>query len=56
MRKKVRKMKQGILDYIAACERNIANYMLIEDADDRQRALDAAYAMKADFEKILETL
>lgn len=49
-------MKEAILSYIAACEQNIANYMLIEDADDRQRALDAAYGMKADFEKMLADL
>jgi hypothetical protein len=49
-------MKEAILSYIAACEKNIAQYMLIEDADDRQRALDAAYGMKADFEKMLEEL
>jgi hypothetical protein len=49
-------MKEVILSYIAACEKNIAQYMLIEDADDRQRALDAAYGMKADFEKMLEEL
>lgn len=49
-------MKEAILSYIAACEKNIAQYMLIEDADDRLRALDAAYGMKADFEKILEEL
>jgi hypothetical protein len=47
-------MKQEILKYIAACEQNICNYMLIEDADDRQRAVDAAYAMKADFEELLK--
>jgi uncharacterized protein YjgD (DUF1641 family) len=49
-------MKQAILDYIAACEQNIAQYMLIEDKEERQRALDAAYGMKADFEKMLENL
>ena len=49
-------MKEAILSYIAACEKNIAQYMLIEDADDRQRALDAAYGMKVDFEKMLEEL
>jgi len=49
-------MKEAILSYITACEKNIAQYMLIEDADDRQRALDAAYGMKADFEKMLEEL
>jgi len=49
-------MKEALENYIAACEKNIANYMLIEDADDRQRALDAAYGMKADFEKMLVEL
>jgi len=49
-------MREAILNYIAACEANIANYMLIEDADERQRALDAAYGMKSDFEKLLKTL
>lgn len=49
-------MKEAILSYIAACEQNIANYMLIEDAEERQRALDAAYGMKADFEKMLADL
>lgn len=49
-------MKEAILSYIAACEKNIAQYQLIEDADERQRALDAAYGMKADFEKILAGL
>jgi uncharacterized protein YpiB (UPF0302 family) len=49
-------MRETILNYIASCEKNIANYMLIEDADERQRALDAAYGMKADFEAMLEDL
>jgi hypothetical protein len=49
-------MKEAILSYIAACEQNIANYMLIEDEEERQRALDAAYGMKADFEKLLVDL
>lgn len=49
-------MKEVILSYIAACEQNIANYMLIEDEEERQRALDAAYGMKADFEKLLTDL
>lgn len=49
-------MREAILNYIAACEKNIANYMLIEDAEERQRALDAAYGMKADFEAMLEDL
>jgi hypothetical protein len=47
-------MKEALLSYIKACEANIANYMLIKDADERQRALDAAYGMKADFEKLLK--
>lgn len=49
-------MKEAIENYIAACEQNIAQYMLIEDAEERQRALDAAYGMKADFKKILADL
>ena len=49
-------MKEAILSYIAACEQNIANYMLIEDKEERQRALDAAYGMKADFEEMLVDL
>ena len=49
-------MREAILNYIAACEKNIANYMLIEDAEERQRALDAVYGMKADFEAMLEDL
>ena len=47
-------MQEAIQNYIAAVEANIAQYMLIEDQDERQRALDAAYGMKADFEKMLE--
>lgn len=49
-------MKEALQSYIAACEANIAKYMMIEDAEERQRALDAAYGMKADFEKLLEEL
>ena len=49
-------MKEALENYIAACEQNIAQYMLIEDQDERQRALDAAYGMKADFEKMLDDL
>ena len=49
-------MKEALLSYIAACEQNIAQYRSIEDADERQRALDAAYGMKADFEKLLKEL
>ena len=56
VRKKERIMKEALENYIAACEQNIAQYMLIEDQEERQRALDAAYGMKADFEKMLEDL
>lgn len=49
-------MREAILSYIAACEENIAKYMLIEDEAERERALIAARGMKADFEKMLETL
>jgi len=49
-------MQEAIQNYIAACEANIAQYMLIEDQEERQRALDAAYGMKADFEKMLDEL
>ena len=49
-------MKEAIQSYIAACEQNIAQYMFIQDPDERQRALDAAYGMKADFEKLLAEL
>lgn len=49
-------MNEMLQNYIAACENNIAQYMLIEDPEERQRALDAAYGMKADFEKELKAL
>ena len=49
-------MKEALESYIAACEQNIANYMLIEDLEERERALNAAYGMKADFEKMLAEL
>ena len=49
-------MLEQLKSFIAACEQNIANYMLIEDEEERQRALDAAYGMKADFEKMLAEL
>lgn len=49
-------MKEMLQNYINACEANIAQYMLIEDPEERQRALDAAYGMKADFEKELNGL
>jgi len=47
-------MREAILDFIAATEANIAEYELIEDAVERERALEAAYGMKADFEAMLE--
>lgn len=46
-------MLQELQNMIAACDKNIANYMLIEDQEERQRALDAAYAMKERFEQII---
>lgn len=49
-------MRKVIENYIAATKQNIANYMLIEDPEERQRALDAAYGMLEDFEKLLETV
>lgn len=49
-------MREAIEGYIRAVEKNIADYMLIEDADDRQRALDAAYGMIEDFRKVLANL
>lgn len=42
--------------YIAACEQNIADYMLIEDPEERQRSLDAAYGMLEDFQTLLDDL
>jgi len=45
-------MKQGLLDYIAACEENIVKYKAMGD----EKADKAAEAMIADFQKVLETL
>lgn len=45
-----------IENYIRAVESNIAQYMLIEDPDERQRALDAAYGMRDDFIRLLDSL
>ena len=45
-------MKQGLLDYIAACEQNIVMYKEMGD----EKAVKAAEGMIADFKKILETL
>lgn len=49
-------MKKEILDYIAACEKNIAAYKLIEDREERQRALKAGYAMLHEFQTMLHDL
>jgi hypothetical protein len=49
-------MKEAIQSYIDACNKNIYEYLSIENAEERQRALDAAYKMKADFEKMLDSL
>lgn len=49
-------MQEALQNYIAACEKLIAEHMLIDDADERQRAVDAQYGMKADFEKMLAEL
>jgi len=49
-------MKETIQSYIDACDSNIAKYMLIEDKEERERALDAIYVMKAEFEKTLAEL
>jgi len=45
-------MKQGILDYIAACEENIVRYKAMGD----EKAVEAAESMIRDFQKILEGL
>ena len=47
-------MLQELQNMIAACDANIVNYMLIEDQEEKQRALDAAYAMKERFEEIYQ--
>jgi hypothetical protein len=47
-------MLQDLKDMIAACDKNIANHMMIEDQEERQRALDAAYSMKEKFEEIYQ--
>ena len=49
-------MKEMLEGYIAACMQNIADYMLMEDEDDSQRAIDAAYGMIADFKKVMVNL
>ena len=54
--KRDRKMIKEIAGYIAACDINIAKYKLIEDKEERERALEAAYGMKADFEALLNNL
>jgi len=47
-------MENELLNYIDACKINIANYMLIDDEDDRERALTAGYDMMECFEKLLK--
>lgn len=49
-------MIEQIKSYIAAVEANIEEYKQIENVDERERALKAAYGMKADFEDILENM
>jgi len=49
-------MKESIQSYIDACDNNIAKYMLIEDKEERERALDAIYVMKSELEKTLAEL
>ena len=49
-------MRETIEGYIRAVEQNIADYMLIEDAEERQRSLDAAYGMLEDFQQVLAEL
>lgn len=49
-------MRETIQGYIRAVEQNIADYQLIEDGDERERALNAAYGMRADFQKLLDQL
>jgi|TARA_R110000782_G_scaffold242954_1_gene329492 hypothetical protein len=46
-------MREILEGYISACDNLIAQHMLIEDTEDRQRAVDAQYMMKADFERML---
>lgn len=49
-------MRETIQGYIRAVEQNIADYQLIEDSDERKRALNAALGMRADFQKLLDQL
>ena len=46
-------MLQELKNMIAACDQNIANYMLIEDQEERMRALNAAFAMRERFEEMV---
>jgi len=54
--KRDKKMAEELANYIAACDVNIAKYKKIEDKEERERALEAAYGMKADFEALLNNL
>jgi len=49
-------MREMIEGYIKTCEELIARHMLIEDEDERARAVVAQTKMKEDFEALLETL
>ena len=49
-------MAEEIAKYIDACDINIAKYKLIEDKEERERALEAGYGMKADLEAMLNNL
>jgi len=47
-------MKDTIQSYIDACNENIKKYTMIEDKEERERALESIYAMKSEFEKMLD--
>lgn len=49
-------MREAIEGYILAVERNIEEYMQIEDESDRQRALSASYKMLEKFRQMLSDL
>lgn len=46
-------MLQELKDMIAACDAKIANYMLIEDQEERMLALNDAFAMREQFEEMV---
>jgi len=47
-------MKETIQSYIDACNENIEKYTMIEDKEERERALESIYIMKSEFEKMLD--